>query len=105
MATTTFKERYRKYKPSINNKRHANDTELSKCVWKLKDSKKQVYIKWSILKHATPSKGGDLRCNLCLTKIFIILADERKTFNKRSELFSKCLHRNRFNAERFNIYI
>ena len=30
MTATTFKERYRKHKSEINNKRHANDTELSK---------------------------------------------------------------------------
>ena len=94
MTATTFKERYRNHKSSINNKRHANDAELSKHVWKLKDSGKQVNIKWSILKHATPRKAGDLRCNLCLTeKHLIILADQRKILNKRSYVQRKILNK------------
>ena len=103
MTATTFKERYRNYKTSINNKHYATETELSKYVWKQKNSGKTVNIKWSILRHATPRKPGTRRCNLCPTeKLCILRADQEKTLNKRTELFSKCCHRNNFNASNFN---
>lgn len=102
MTATTFKERYRNHKTSINNERYATETELSKYVWKLKASGKPVNIKWSILKRASPRSAGGQRCDLCLTeKLCIIRADKNKTLNKRTELFSKCCHRNKFNAGRF----
>ena len=44
MTSTTFKERFRNHKTSINNKRHPTETELSKYVCKLKDSGKPVNI-------------------------------------------------------------
>ena len=103
MTATTFKERYRNHKTSINNKHYTSETELSKYVWKQKNSGKTVSIKWSILRHAAPRKPGSRRCNLCLTeKLCILRADQEKTLNKRTELFSKCCHRNKFNAGNFN---
>ena len=41
MRASTFKERYRNHIKSFNHKRYSNDTELSKCIWKLKDDKRR----------------------------------------------------------------
>ena len=40
--------------------------------------------------------------DLCLTeKLLIAKADRRKLFNKKSEIMSKCRHRNKFTLKRF----
>ena len=46
--------------------KYANETELSKLVWKHKRGKRDYNIKWSLLKHAPAGKGNSRRCNLCL---------------------------------------
>ena len=47
-------------------------------------------------------RAGGRSCDLCLEeKIFILKSNKDKTLNKRSELFTKCRHRKRFNAQNF----
>ena len=95
----TFKQRLKGHQLSFRNKRHANSTELSKHVWKLKNSGKDqnTNIKWSIIIKAAPHENGSKRCNLCLTqKLFITKAEKSNTLNKRSKLISKCRHENKY---------
>ena len=103
MAATTFKDRYRNHKKSFNDIKHENDTELSKHVWKLKLHNKQFSINWSILSRASSIKAGGNNCNLCLEeKLQILLScNSMCSLNKRSELFTKCMHAPRFYAGRF----
>ena len=46
--------------------------------------------------------GGSKRCNLCLEEKFCILKDINKDnlLNKRSEIFGKCRHKNRFRVNK-----
>ena len=83
--------------------KHENDTELSKHVWKLKLDKKQFSIYWSILSRASSIKAGGNSCNLCLEEKLQILRNciSRSCLNKRSELFTKCVHARKFHAGRF----
>jgi hypothetical protein len=96
MTATTFKERYANHTSSFRNK-----TELSKHIWKLKENNEDYTIKWS-LKHAISYTGGSKRCNLCLEEKFCILKDMNKDhlLNKRSEIFGKCRHKNRFRVNK-----
>ena len=51
-------------------------------------------------------RSHDLPPALCLEeKIFILKSNKDKTLNKRSELFTKCRHRKRFNAQNFKLLL
>ena len=92
-----FKTRYNNHTKSFRLKKYISDTELSKHVWSLKDNNKDYTIKWSIASHASPFRCGANKCDLCLTeKLFIIRSDKKHLLNKRSELISKCRHKNKF---------
>ena len=103
MTATTFKDRYRNHKNSFDDIKHENDTELSKHVWKLKLNNKQFSINWSILSRGNSIKAGGNTCNLCLQEKLQILrcCNSESNLNKRSELFTKCVHARRFYAGRF----
>jgi hypothetical protein len=103
MTATTFKDRYRNHKKSFDDIKYENETELSKHVWKLKLSEKQYKINWSILSRASSIKAGGNTCSLCLEEKLQILRSYNSTsvLNKRSELFTKCVHARRFRAGRF----
>ena len=93
----SFKTRYANHKCSFANKKYGNSTELSKCVWKIKESGHQYSINWSIIAHAAAYSNVTKRCNLCLTeKMFIISTNKSGFLNKRSELISKCRHENKY---------
>ena len=102
MTATTFKERYANHTSSFRHKKDSNKTELSKHIWKLKENNRDYTIKWSILKHAISYTGRSKRCNLCLEEKFCILKDINKDnlLNKRSEIFGKCRHKNRFRVNK-----
>ena len=51
---------------------------------------------WSVIDHAKPYQNGSTSFNLCLTGMYYILTSPVKLINKRSELVSKCRHKNRF---------
>lgn len=88
-----FKTRYRNHTKSFNHKKYSNNTELSKHIWKLKESDRAFSIKWSLIKHVPVYRAGSRRCNLCLEEKLIILKQRNcNLLNKRTELFSKCRH-------------
>lgn len=92
-----FKSRYNNHTKSFRHAKNRNDTELSKLIWSLKDQDKEYDLKWSIAAHASPYKNGAKYCDLCLTeKVLIVRADPGGLLNKRTELISKCRHRNKF---------
>ncbi len=104
MTAGTFKERFANHKKSLNNVRYSTETELSKYAWKLKQSKRKFTIKWSIIKRVPSRAAGGSRCNLCLEeKLSLVRSDCERTLNKRSELFAKCRHRNKFSAKNFKM--
>ena len=90
VTANDFKARYRNHQKSLNNRRYQNETELSKHVWHLKDTKRAFNIKWRIIKQIP---AGTRKCPLCLEEKLLILKGRKKNIlNKRSELFSKCRH-------------
>ena len=73
------------------------NTKLSKYLWTLKANGTDYHLKWSVKSYASRYKCGTSRCDLCLTeKMIIALADPKVLLNKRTELMSKCCHRNKF---------
>ena len=94
----SFKTRFTLHKSSFN-LRNRYITELSKYIWKLRDSKPSIegVVKWEVVNRAAPYKCGSRRCDLCLTeKMVIAAANPNTTLNKRSEIMSTCRHRSKF---------
>ena len=90
------------HKTSFENPDKRNSTELSKYIWQLKKEKRRFSIKWTILKQTPSYRSGAKNCDLCLQeKLHILKGDKTKLLNKRCELFSKCRHRKRFLAGKF----
>ena len=53
MTSNEFKVRYRNHTKSFRDKKHSNETELSKYIWDLKKGRRNFSLKLSILKRAT----------------------------------------------------
>ena len=73
-----FKTRYNNHTKLFKHRRYENDSELSKCLWKLKDKKTAYSLKWSIAARASKYKCGTRRCDLCLTEKAIIVRSEHR---------------------------
>lgn len=92
-----FKTRYNNHTKSFRLRKYENDTELSKLLWTLKDQGTKYVLHWSIAAQASPYKCGTRRCDLCLSeKTCIIRSEPNGLLNKRTELISKCRHRNKY---------
>ena len=101
-TATTFKQRYANHKASFKSEAKSSQTELSKYVWELKRSNISHEIHWEILQRARPYNNFAKCCSLCLTeKLLIATADQATLLNKRSELASRCRHRDRFKLRNF----
>ena len=92
-----FKSRYNNYANSFCHRHHEQDTELSKHIRQLQDKSINFTPKWSIAAYASTYRCGSRRCNLCLTEKHVVArADQKNLSNKRTELISKCPHRNKY---------
>ena len=97
-----FKERFNNHRKSINNFSYRKETKLSKYAWELKEQGMQFDIKWSVIKRVPAYSAGGKSCELCLEeKLLILKSKKEQTLNKRSELFAKCRHKNKFSAQNF----
>ena len=97
-----FKTRYNNHTKSFRTERYRMETKLSEYVCDLQDKGEHFVIKWSVAAKASPYTSGSKRCDLCLTeKLLIAKADPKTLLNKRSEIVSKCRHRNKFTLKHF----
>ena len=95
-TSTTFKERLGVHKQSFKN-RNQCQTTLSRHIWALKDSNINYELKYKIISKAQPYNPKFKQCGLCLKETTIIITQpEISTLNKRNELTSKCMHRDKF---------
>ena len=95
--STAFKKRFNNHSSSFRHQRLEKSTELSKRVWEHKNKGRDYQIQWSVIKEAAPHRCGARICSLCLAeKLQIIKAKPEGLLNKRSELISKCRHKNNF---------
>ena len=74
-----------------------NKTQLSKHMWKLQDKGINFKIKWSVAAYASTYRCGSRRYDLCLTEKYVIArANNKNLLNKRTELISKCRHKDKY---------
>ena len=93
----TAKDRYDGHMTSFRHEKYENETELSKFVWSLQRKGLAFSIKWGITQKAHSYRCGSKKCDLCLAeKVVIERCKHPRMLNKRTELISKCRHKNRF---------
>ena len=95
-----WKQRSYSHKLSFTNRKYAHSTALSKYLWDLKGKTQDISeMSWKIKKSAPAYNNNSKRCILCLEeKMAIITFPEQQKLlnNQRSELISKCRHKNKF---------
>ena len=97
-----FKYRYSNHTNSFRNQDYENKTELRKHIRQLKRNGTEFNLKRNIAAYATPYICGTRRCDLCLTEKYIIArAKQNNLLNKRTELISKCGHRNKYILKKY----
>ena len=97
-AEGEVKARIKRHETSFRHRKYESDTELSKFIWELKDKEAEYTIRWAVELKAYPYKCGAKRCDLCLSEKMVIARSRHGgMLNTRSELVSKCRHRNKFN--------
>ena len=98
VAQNNFKERNSNHLKSFNNEEYVHDTALSLEVWRLKNLGHSYSIAWSILRKTGPYNPHMKKCSLCLNEKLEIVTYKgtNELLNKRSELVSKCRHRNKY---------
>ena len=92
----SFKQRFTNHNQPFRHEKYSNSTELSKLIWKLKNSKTNYNITWQVLQSSIPYKIGGSKCDLCLSEKLHIIKASYPIINKRTELISKCRHKNKF---------
>ena len=97
-CSSDFKLRLANHKKSFRHERYSRETTLSSYFWKLKEKGKDPTVKWSIVKRAAAYHPSMKRCYLCLAEKTVILesSGDKKCLNTRSEMFSRCRHRNKW---------
>ena len=97
ISETKFKTRYSNHKKSFNHEKHKNDTQLLNELWKMKASKEEPVLVWKILGQYEAYNINTKRCLLCLNeKLQIAIYRGNNMLNKRTEIISKCRHRNKY---------
>jgi hypothetical protein len=103
ISETSFKIRYANHIKSFKIPKYKNDTELSKEVWRLKDENLNPVVSWKIIKQCDAYNPVTKRCNLCINEKYEILFFKHPNLlNKKSEILSKCRHKNKFLLAQFD---
>ena len=101
------KQRYYKHKKSFNHKGYSHETTFcSSYVWHLKETLDvTLNLKWSVVRCATPYLNISKKCLLCLYEKLVIITylRQHELLNKRSELFCKCRHENKYLLKNFRV--
>ena len=99
LAEGKWKKRYCNHKMAFNDKRYSHETALSSYMWHLKENLDVTpNLKWSIVRCATLYSNISKKCLLCLyeKQVTITCSRQFELLNKRSELFCKCRHENKY---------
>ena len=92
LTSGQWKDRFGVHKQGIKHREHAKGYELTKHVWKLKDSGKEFSIKWKILEHVCGSLVGG-ECKLCVTEKLHIITHPRRDILLNSHSDIRCTHK------------
>ena len=99
------KTRYYSHVKSFKNEFYANSTTLSSYVWKMKKRKNvPSALTWKVLRTAKTYSNITKRWSLCLHEKLAIITYPYpyELLNRRSELFTKCRHENKFLLKNVN---
>ena len=97
MCGKTFKLGYTNHKKSFNHRNRKSDTELCNEIWRIKDNKHNANITWEILGRHQVHNTSSKRCSLCLNeKLKIALYRNNNMLNRRTEILTKCRHKNKY---------
>ena len=96
LTENSFKQRFTTHNQSFRHEKYSNATELSKLIWTLKKSNTNYKVTWQVLQSAIPYKICGTRCDLCLSEKLHIINAKDRIINKKTELISKCRHKNKF---------
>ena len=103
ISETKFKTRYSNHRNSFNHEKHKNDTQLSNELWNIKASKEEPDLVWEILGQYQSYMVNTKRCLLCLNEnLQIAIYRGNNMLNKRTEIISKCSHRNKYALASYN---
>ena len=105
LCETTFKQRLYGHRSAWNAEDYTKSTgaELTKYVWGLLHNKVSHTINWEVVANVQSYQCSNACCYLCLNeKLYIATHDWSSLLNKRSELVSKCRHKNKFLLSNFN---
>ena len=75
-------------------------------IWRLRDMKIRFELKWEIKENRPEREGskynpGGKDCKLCSAeKYHILMEDDKRSLNVRSELLSKCRHRAKWKLDK-----
>ena len=93
LTATDFKARYGVHKKSFENPDYCQTT-LSKYIHDLKSKGIETKITWKILDRAKSYSPVTDVCHLCNKEAYYIIFEPHLAqLNKRSELFSTCMHK------------
>ena len=98
-AEGNFRKRYYNHNKSFKNREKANNTTLSKNLWKVKDKYKETpFLKCSIIKSVPGYSNITKKCLLWLYEKLEIInyPNQKELLSKRSEWISKCRHVNKY---------
>ena len=97
LSETAFKLRYANQKETLNNKKYQTDTELSFEYWNFISANKTSNISWESFGTQKPYNQNSKRCPPCFNEMLAIaLHKDGNILNKRSEVISKCRHKNKY---------
>ena len=98
-----FKTRYNNHKDSFRNSRKKSSTALASLVWE-GGHNPNPSVKWTIVEKTNKYKPGDKTCDLCLSEKLCIMkhSKSKDNINKRSEIASICVHRNKYKLANAN---
>ena len=106
LAEGKWKKRYYNHKKSFNHQRYSHETTFSCYVQHLKETLDvTLHLKWSVVRCTTPYSNILRKCLQCLYEKLVIITylRQHKLLNKRSELFCKCCHENKYLLKNFRI--
>ena len=100
MTGGEFKSRFNGHKHDMKN-RDKYGTTLSRHIWRLRDMRIKFEIKWEIKEKASKYNPGGKDCKLCSAENYhILMEDDKRSLNVRSELLSKCRHRAKWKLDK-----
>ena len=104
-SACNFKERWSNHISTFRNRENNQVCALKDYIWGLKDQNIEFTIKWSIERNSKSYQPGDKACLLCLEEKLYILEKAKDTNLINQDVYTsgKCLHKNKFLINNWNI--